>query len=434
MAYIGVDKERYDAGNRFLSQDRYLANYNPRDPITFNVSPNINTGIFSPGINPFPIIPQGDGGDGINPFGGIDKGEITSDVGFGNLNDQTGMGYTLTEEDKEAIASQKNKNRLTQAAQLGLFALNPVSYLMGKGIKEGYNKFFGGNDGSSDGDGGGKSPKGTNVPSYTYEGSDEQDKDNENTGPTGVDAGTADVQDYADIYAVGGRVGFGNGGLSEYEIFKLGELGYNTKGGTVLEPFGGIKVLRDILKVNKYAYGGRVGYKDGYSVQDDMTDYATNVGKEASPGGGFEDSGGDGNNPPPPSYSTNEPPSNLTFNLVEDIDPAFSYSNRFGTLGGILNTTRTIQEEEPIGSLGYYDPSGNFGIGFDTDKGMVGAANLGNLNLGYTGVGGPTLDYMGGFANDAGRFGVNYNRDTGLNLGVSYNKKFNSGGIVGLYR
>ena len=34
---------------------------------------------------------------------------------------------------------------------------------------------------------------------YTYEGSDEQDRDNENT-YGGVDAGTADVQDYADIY------------------------------------------------------------------------------------------------------------------------------------------------------------------------------------------------------------------------------------------
>ena len=75
----------------------------------------------------------------------------------------------------------------------------------------------------------------------------------------GVDAGTADVQDYADIYAVGGRVGYSNGGLSKYEIFKLGELGYNTKGGTVLAPFGGIKVLRDILKVNNYAGGGIVG-------------------------------------------------------------------------------------------------------------------------------------------------------------------------------
>ena len=69
MAYIGVDKERYDAGNRFLSQDRYLANYNPRDAITFNVSPNMNTGIMGPGIFPYPIIPQegGDGGGMIDP-------------------------------------------------------------------------------------------------------------------------------------------------------------------------------------------------------------------------------------------------------------------------------------------------------------------------------------------------------------------------------
>jgi len=42
------------------------------------------------------------------------------------------------------------------------------------------------------------------------------------------------------------------------------------------------------------ASGGRVEFADGgYSVQDDLTDYATNVGREASPGGGFE---GDSNN------------------------------------------------------------------------------------------------------------------------------------------
>jgi len=41
----------------------------------------------------------------------------------------------------------------------------------------------------------------------------------------------------------------------------------------------------------------RKGFADGYSVQDDMTDYAENVGREASPGGGFEDSG-NGNNEP----------------------------------------------------------------------------------------------------------------------------------------
>ena len=60
-------------------------------------------------------------------------------------------------------------------------------------------------------------------------------------------------------FQYGGRAGYRDGGLTEYEVFKLGELGYNTEGGTVLEPFGGINVLRDILKVNKYAYGGIVG-------------------------------------------------------------------------------------------------------------------------------------------------------------------------------
>ena len=56
--------------------------------------------------------------------------------------------------------------------------------------------------------------------------------------------------------AQGGRIGYGDGGLTKYEISRLGKLGYNTKGGTVLEPFGGLNVLRDILKVNSYAQGG----------------------------------------------------------------------------------------------------------------------------------------------------------------------------------
>ena len=260
--YIGVDRDRYDAGNKFYSQDRFLQGVGLDKPaITFNSSPD-NSGIM--GMYPrYPIIPQyGGDGDGGGPFGGIDKGEITSDVGFGNLNNQTGMGYTLTEEDKEAIASQRNKDRLTQAAQLGLFALNPMGYLMGKGIGFVKDKFFGG-DGGSDGGGGGKGPKGPNVPSYTYEGSDEQDKDNENTGPTdqgetSSDSGFSDDQGEVTA-AEGGRIGYRDGGLSKYEIFKLGELGYNTKGGTVTAPFGGVKVLRDILRVNQYAGGGIVG-------------------------------------------------------------------------------------------------------------------------------------------------------------------------------
>ena len=155
--YIGVDRDRYDAGNKFYSQDRFLQGVGLDKPaITFNSSPD-NSGIMGMYPRyPYPPILSEDGGDGGGPFGGIDKGEITSDVGFGDLNDQTGMGYTLTEEDKEAIASQKNKDRLKTAAELGLFALNPVGYAIGKGINKTFgfvkDKFFGG-DGGGDGPG-----------------------------------------------------------------------------------------------------------------------------------------------------------------------------------------------------------------------------------------------------------------------------------------
>jgi len=62
----------------------------------------------------------------------------------------------------------------------------------------------------------------------------------------------------------GGRIGFSEGGLSEYELLKLKELGYNVrKEGP--ETFGGISVLKDILKTNKLADNGiaRLGYQMG---------------------------------------------------------------------------------------------------------------------------------------------------------------------------
>jgi hypothetical protein len=61
----------------------------------------------------------------------------------------------------------------------------------------------------------------------------------------------------------GGIMKMKDGGLTKYEISSLKGLGYDTKGGTVLEPFGGLKVLRDILKVNKMAEGGIASMADG---------------------------------------------------------------------------------------------------------------------------------------------------------------------------
>jgi hypothetical protein len=62
-------------------------------------------------------------------------------------------------------------------------------------------------------------------------------------------------------FAYGGRIGFKDG-LSPYQIFKLKELGYG-KAGSNPGSYGGLSVLRDILKLHKYKHGGRIGYAYG---------------------------------------------------------------------------------------------------------------------------------------------------------------------------
>jgi hypothetical protein len=391
-ALIGIDKERYDQGNKFLSQNRFLQGLGlDKAPITFNES-SINTGIMGPRVYPYPpIIPQ-DGGGIINP-----NRNSKFDYEFnalGGLNNPDNV--PLTDEEREILNAQKNKDRLAMAGKLGLFALNPIGYALGKGAQKAFgfvkDKFFSG-DGDGSSGGGGKGNKGkTTVDYYApgggYEGSDEQDRDNEDTASTaGADTSRSDDSWSSSPFEYGGRVGYRNGGYSSEDNEE-----------------------QQAIDQASFDAGNRT---------DDYTDMY---------------SGGDNNNPPPPISSNDKPQSNLNFNLVEYTDPAFSYANRFGTLGGRLDTFRTIEEEEPVGTVGYYSPSGNFGLGYGTDKGFIGTANIGNLNLGVTGTEGPTFNYSGAFGNDAGRFGVNYNRDSGINLGVSYNKKFNNGGIVGLYR
>ena len=58
------------------------------------------------------------------------------------------------------------------------------------------------------------------------------------------------------------RIGYNGGGLTQYEIFKLKELGY-PKADSDPGSYGGVKVLKDILKLHNYAQGGRIGASNG---------------------------------------------------------------------------------------------------------------------------------------------------------------------------
>ena len=85
--YTGVDLDRYNAGNKFYSQDRFLQGIGLDKPaITFNPSQS-NTGIMSAyNYNPYPIIPPSDGegykGPGRTDYGYTGPGSTGSPEGF----------------------------------------------------------------------------------------------------------------------------------------------------------------------------------------------------------------------------------------------------------------------------------------------------------------------------------------------------------------
>tara|TARA_R100000988_G_C3920994_1_gene126768 strand:- start:13 stop:714 length:702 start_codon:yes stop_codon:yes gene_type:complete len=230
----------------------------------------MNTGIFGPGINPFPIYSDGDGGDdrptgpGRTDYGykgpGSSKGTFNiEDIGEGTIDDEdiidainlnrmdlvrAGGAYLVGGPLSAANSLRKSNNRNRQAEIDRINREINLDYgkFGGIGAREAQRRQdeAGGSVQSSDdySSSGGQGDQGATGANFS--------------GDFATDSASYDLAD-------GGRVGYRDGGLTEYEVFKLGELGYNTKGGTVLEPFGGIKVLKDILRVNKYAYGGIVG-------------------------------------------------------------------------------------------------------------------------------------------------------------------------------
>ncbi len=263
--YTGIDKERYDAGNQFYSQDRFLQGTGLDKPaITFNPSRS-NTGIMG-AYNPYPIIPQygsdGDGGGPIGP-GGNSKFDYEYEA-LGGLNNPNNVA--LTEEEQKTLNMQKAKDAAKMAGKLGMFALNPFASLANKFGRAGIRNYQYQKEEKQRMEEFQQQKEARNrvddIMSSQQTQQDFYDSLNDGAGATSTassrsEAGTDDTA--GTPFQYGGRAGYRDGGLTKYEVFKLGELGYNTKGGTVLEPFGGINVLRDILRVNKYAYGGIVG-------------------------------------------------------------------------------------------------------------------------------------------------------------------------------
>jgi len=461
---IGIDRERYDAGNKFLSQDRFLANYNPRDPITFNVSPNINTGIMGPRVYPYPIIPQGgDGGGGIintkDPYGYTGPGSSGSIQGF-NIDD---IGEGTIDEEDILTGGNLTKTQLAKAygsyivggpliGAYSVYRSNKENEQKEKDIlKKELDRVYGKDRNQFEDIRDGSAPSGG-----TWDGG-QAARTNRATGIGGGQftdvLGNVDYQDELDpgggekdggFIDGSNRRKFYQGGEASLDDAKMmapkGEfLAYiNPKEAQMLKNAGGSGVMtpmgipsftedeEDTGDVANPGSGGNQSSDDGFAGEEGPRPTYSEQYKQMTKTGGGDT---------PPTFKDDTPIlSNLDFRFVNDLDPAFTYASNYGKLGGILDLNRTLLQEEPVGSIGYTDPFGNFSLGYNTDLGKMATGRLGNLNVGYTDLRGPTVDYTGAFANDAGRLGFSYNRDAGPYVNLSYKKQFNNGGIVGLYR
>ena len=188
-----------ELGYNFISQSPYLQNDFVPNEITFNESPDINTGIFGPGISPFPIIPMygdSDGGGGITP-----RGDSKFDYEFealGGLNNPDNV--PLTDEEQDILDAQKNKDRLSRAAQLGMFALNPFGYTLrqiSKPYTDPYTDPFVNTikDKLTGGGGGGSGP---NINPGTFTAQSLSDSFSGEEGPSGGGGGNMSASDFSD--------------------------------------------------------------------------------------------------------------------------------------------------------------------------------------------------------------------------------------------
>ena len=128
-ALIGIDKERYDQGNKFLSQDPYLQNFQGRAPITFNTSaPNVdmmyggNTNIYGA-----PTDTGGSGG-GIN-FNNFNQKDNLFEIGP-NTNMQPNV-YDEFGKDGQVYNTSLGQRAKNLAGTVGNYGLRAIASQMG---------------------------------------------------------------------------------------------------------------------------------------------------------------------------------------------------------------------------------------------------------------------------------------------------------------
>jgi len=273
--YNKADQAIYEGGNKFIPQEKYrLGPYTPPAIMGQNTNAGIaSTNIAQPYKPPYIWPPQGGGdggGGGGNIFGGYDPNQ---NLGPKNITDYEADAYGVGSTWAGSLAKLKDdysnlwtptnllrkgwkgiqnwrakkKAEKAQAAADEITAHNKAAADQAAAHTRAQTRYEASKASGREGGG-------------WYGGADYSG------GKSGDVAQAGPGRDPEDRMAQGGRIGFKEG-LSAYQLFKLKELGYPGAGSNP-GGYGGLGVLRDILKLHKYKHGGRIGYQNGEFVED----------------------------------------------------------------------------------------------------------------------------------------------------------------------
>ena len=307
--YNQGDQEIYESGQQYIPQERYRLGYTA--PPSIANAPN--TGITNTqAANPYIWPPQGGGGGGGfdniygydpnktktfskdvwsgevggpgNKYGGWKTEDVTGywspsgwktakgkNINHAGLEVPTLMGTLMNKamgikpgekqvgDIKGTFTKDEQEEEATKIA-VAAQRRNLLNKIKAKAYTGPINVGGGGQDIDPPDDGDPKIPPPRHPPSTWHPGVGGNGGGGQTQGQKDTAAAQKDDPGLGG-HAQGGRIGFKDG-LSAYQLFKLKELGYGNAGSNP-GSYGGLGVLRDILKLHKYKDGGRIVFVEG---------------------------------------------------------------------------------------------------------------------------------------------------------------------------
>ena len=426
--YNAKDQAIYDAGDKFMSQSKYLQDdYTPTEGISYagDGSPvsyaNSMGGIMTQAPIPAPLkyIPEngGDGGDGPPTGPAVDNSQFDYETEAYGLNDLSATEKGLTEEEQEDLDNVNNANVGLTGAMKAAFALNtlgPIAAMhsLSKSQKKAEEAAI---EAATYGKAHRYDGRSNEYGTHTSTKTNKEAQANQDRGRSkGTNAGMSSAAKGAGMHgdglaAMGGRAGT--------DFAKGGRVGYF---------FGG--------RVN-YKAGGRIGFRGG----------GGQIGGTADMSGGSKSGTKDNNREqygavgqystgPTSTKNNDDGPKKTFFNnpktlydntLIGSFPTGLTTTTPYGRLSAIMDLNKTLEEEDLEGKVQFDSSIGpvNTTTAYDTTIGPTFDASYTNgpVNIGYNNLDGINASY------NKGPVSIGYNNGQAT---VNYSKSFAKGGRV----